>query len=80
MVPAEFVATSLKWYVVPGVTELREADTATGLEPEPALASTAGDCEPYAVVVPYSKWYVVASLSGFTLPLREVFGELDRQE
>jgi hypothetical protein len=43
-------------------------ETETALEPDPALASTAGDCDPYDVVVPYSKWYVVDDPLGSTLP------------
>jgi hypothetical protein len=52
VVPAAFVATSRKWYVVPAVRPLRLVDTATPLDPDPALASTAGECDPYDVVVP----------------------------
>jgi hypothetical protein len=51
---------------VPALRPLRAVDTATGLDPEPAPASAAE--EPYDVVVPYSKWYVVDDPLGSTLP------------
>jgi len=66
VVPPAFTATSRKWYVVLAARAVRSADAATPLVPDPALVSDVLD--PYAVVVPYSKWYVVEAPLGFTLP------------
>ena len=53
VVPAELVATSRKWYVVPAVSPEIGADTGTGALPDPALVAAV--LVPYAVFVPYSK-------------------------
>src|SRR6266852_2068082 len=67
LVPASLVATSRKWYVVLGERLETVAVTVRSLAPEPALFDDVFD--PYAVLVPYSKYQVVARPSGFTLPL-----------
>ena len=50
-VPAEFVATSWKRYVVFGLRPVTTVDTVVGADPEPALAEAVE--EPSDVVVPY---------------------------
>ena len=49
-----------------GVSELSVAFAATSLVPAPALVCV--DCVPYEVLVPYSKYHVVAVPFGLTVP------------
>ena len=67
-VPAELVATSRKWYVFPAVRPLTGAETGFAALPDPA--SNVAVFAPYEVDAPYSKYHVVGSLFGFTVPPR----------
>jgi hypothetical protein len=53
--------------VVPVVSLVSDADTLVFAVPEPAFFDDVDD--PYAVVVPYSKYQEVVCPLGFTLPL-----------
>ena len=59
-----------KWYVVFGLRRDTDADTATGLVPDPG-AGLHGALDPYEVVVPYSSLHSLTSPPlGLTLALR----------
>jgi hypothetical protein len=55
VVPSAFVATTRKWYVVLGWSPTTSSDTDLPPGPPPVTVAS-GDREPYAVVVPHSKW------------------------
>ena len=69
-VPAELVATTWKKYSVSGDRLVNEAETATPIVPATISCSPieVGEARPGSV--PYSKWTVVASSFGLTVPLR----------
>jgi len=68
LVPDEFVATTRNQYVAPGLRLLKVAVTATVPDPAPSLKVGVLD-ESDAADVPYSKWSLVSSAPGLTVPL-----------
>ncbi len=69
-VPPELFVTTRKWYSVFGVRPTMDADTVTGLVPDPG-SDLHGAFDPYLVLVPYSNSHSVTFCpSGFTLAFR----------
>src|SRR5207245_9946797 len=66
LVPPVLVASRRKWYSLPVWRPETGTETVTGLVPEPAFCVDV--FEPYFVLVPYSKYQVVASPFGLTVP------------
>ena len=67
-VPAELVATSRKWYVLPAVRPLMPVETVFEEVAEPA--EVVADFVPYDVDVPYSTYQFVDWPFGLTVPPR----------